>query len=140
MMKLNKYAEHFIKLELMKAEIEVFQNESGRKGLDFIIKTDEGNYHEIYLQCINLEKESSIKILKEDLKEPKENLWISLVLIMKNMDCSFYLIPSTIFLKPKGYTFLAKNNPKQSYWGINVFLEAIPELSKFSLQNVIGQL
>ena len=36
MQKLNKYAQHFVKLELMKARLEVFQNESANKGVVFI--------------------------------------------------------------------------------------------------------
>lgn len=33
MNKLYKYAQHFTKLELIKASLEVFQNESGREGV-----------------------------------------------------------------------------------------------------------
>jgi hypothetical protein len=62
MTKLHKYAQHFTKLELMKARLEVFQNESGEEGVDFIVKTKSGNYHELYLQPINLETERSVKI------------------------------------------------------------------------------
>ena len=55
MNKLTKYAQHFVKLELMKASfdfaqdrrLEVFQNESGRGGVDIIVKTSTGNYHEL---------------------------------------------------------------------------------------------
>ena len=47
MIKLTKYAQHFAKLELMKARLEVFQNESGRGGVDFIVKTSVGNYYEL---------------------------------------------------------------------------------------------
>ncbi|MCO6500350.1 MAG: hypothetical protein J5I47_08250 [Vicingus serpentipes] len=135
-----KFAQHFTKLELMKVNIEVFQNESGKEGVDFVIRTATGSYHELYLKSLNLEKESSVEILKEELAMPKDNLWIALVLIMKNMDSSLYLIPSTMLLKTKAHTFLDQNNLKQPYWKINVFLEAIPELSKFSLANVISQL
>ncbi|MCB9365513.1 MAG: hypothetical protein H6587_13150, partial [Flavobacteriales bacterium] len=74
MSKLYKYAQHFTKLELMKARLEVFQNESGREGVDFIVKTKSGNYHELYLQPINLEIERSVKITKTVLGEPKDNL------------------------------------------------------------------
>lgn len=45
----------------MRARLEVFQNESGREGVDFIIKTKSGNYHELYLQPINLETERKHK-------------------------------------------------------------------------------
>ncbi len=110
MNRLHKYAEHYFKLEFIKANIEVFQNESGREAVNFIIKTNKGNYHEIYLQSLNLEKESSIKILKENLKHPNENIWIALVLVMKNLDSSLYLIPSDILLQPKEYSFINEIN------------------------------
>ena len=83
--KLIKYAQHFVKLELMKARFEVFQNESANRGVEFIIKTETGKYHELYLQPINLEKERGVKIPKQDLEEPKDALWIALVLLMKDM-------------------------------------------------------
>lgn len=105
MHKLIKYAQHFTKLELMKARLEVFQNESGREGVDFIIRTNSGNYHELYLQPINLENDRSVKIPKQDLGEPKDNLWIALVLLMKEMEPMLYLIPSTQLTKPD-ITFL----------------------------------
>ncbi len=57
MNKLPKYAQHFTNLELMKVRLDVFQNESGREGVDFIIRTEAGNYHELYLQTVNLEKD-----------------------------------------------------------------------------------
>ena len=54
MEKLTKYAQHFVKLELMKARLEVFSNESGSRGVAFIVKTASGKYHELFLQTINL--------------------------------------------------------------------------------------
>lgn len=135
-----KYAQHFTKLELMKANIEVFQNETGREGVDLVIRTTVGNYHELNLKPLNLERGSSVKILKEELGTPKDNLWIALVLIMKNMDSSLYLIPTSALLKLETYTFLDEENLNKSYWKINVFLEAIPELSQFSLTNIVDQL
>ena len=74
MNKLYKYAQHFTKLELLRAKLDVFQNESGREGVDFTIKTKAGNYHELYLQPINLETERSVKISKEVLGEPIRQL------------------------------------------------------------------
>jgi hypothetical protein len=137
---LNKYAEHFIKIELMKANIEVFQNESGREGMDFIIKTNEGNYHELFLHSFELEKETNIRVTKDKFNEASGNIWLALVMVTKNQDCSIYLIPSTILLKPKGYKFLNQSIHKESYLEINVFMEAIPDLSQFSFKNSIEKL
>lgn len=141
---LIKYAQHFTKLELMKARLEVFQNESGREGVDFIIKTNAGNYHELYLQTVNLEKDRSVKISKSVLGEPKDNLWIALVLFMKEMEPVLYLIPSNQLAKPDDYIFIDNNQSEHfshlSNWEIKVFVKGIPELSKFALNNIVGQL
>ncbi|PKG43876.1 hypothetical protein [Psychroflexus sp. MES1-P1E] len=144
MNKLTQYAQHFTKLELMKARLEVFQNESGREGVEFIIKTDTGNYHELYLQTINLEKDRSIKISKSVLGEPKDNLWVALVLFMKEMEPVLYLIPSNQLAKPDDYIFFDNNQSERfsylSNWEIKVFVKGIPEFSKFALNNIVGQL
>ena len=123
--------------EFMKAKQEVFQKESGREGVDFIIKTKSGNYHELFLQPINLETERSVKITKTVLGEPKENLWVALVLFMKDIEPVLYLIPSTQLAKPDDYIFIDNEQGERfkhlSNWEIKVFTKAIPELSKFSL-------
>lgn len=106
MNQLYKYAQHFTKLELMKARLEVFPNESGREGVDFIVKTNSGKYHEIYLHPINLEKDRSVKIFKSVLGEPKDNLWVALVLFMKEMEPVLYLIPSNQLAEPDDYLFI----------------------------------
>lgn len=142
--KLLKYAQHFVKLELMKARIEVFQNESGNKGIEFIVKNKLGNYHEIYLQPINLEKDRSIKIPKQDLGELKDSLWIALVLLMKETEPVLYLIPSTVFKNPDNYIFFENEQGERfsylSNWEIKVFTKAIPKLSKYEFANMKKEL
>lgn len=142
--KLYKYAQHFTKLELMKARLEVFQNESGRGGVDFIVKTNTGKYHELHLQPINLEKERSVKIPKQELGEPKGNLWVALVLFMKEMEPVLYLIPSKTLAEPDNYIFIDNDQGERfkhlSNWEIKVFTKAIRELSKFVLNNMIKNL
>jgi|TARA_R110000782_G_scaffold80846_3_gene159793 hypothetical protein len=128
----------------MRARLEVFQNESGREGVDFIIKTNAGNYHELYLQPINLETERSVKISKSVLGEPKDNLWVALVLFMKEMEPVLYLIPSNQLAKPDDYIFINNDQGERfshlANWEIKVFTKAIPELSKYALNSIVGQL
>lgn len=128
----------------MRARLDVFQNESGREGVDFMVKTKSGNYHELYLQPINLERDRSVKITKSVLGEPKNNLWIALVLFMKDMEPVLYLIPSKQLAEPDDYIFinneLSDRLSHLSNWEIKVFTKGIPELSKFALDNMIGQL
>ena len=144
MQKLTKYAQHFVKLELMKARLEVFQNESANNGVEFIVKTSTGEYHELYLQTLNLEKERSVKIIKQELGEPKDTLWVALVLFMKEMEPVLYLIPSKILAKPDDYIFIENEQSDRfkhlSNWEIKVFTKAIPQLSKYAFANMIKEI
>jgi len=60
----------------------------------------------LYLQTVNLEKDRSVKISKSVLGEPKDNLWVALVLFMKEMEPVLYLIPSNQLAKPDDYIFI----------------------------------
>lgn len=120
----------------------------GERGVDFIIKTNTGNYHELYLQTVNLEKDRSVRISKDVLLgEPKDNLWVALVLFMKEMDpcvISYTIKSSNQLAKPDDYIFIENNQSEHfshlSNWEIKVFVKGIPELSKFALNNIVGQL
>ena len=141
MTKLYKYAQHFVKLELMKARLEVFQNESANRGVEFTVKTETGKYHVLHLVQINLDKEVSVKIPKQNLGEPKNTLWVALVLLMKEMEPILYLIPSKILSEPDNYIFIDNEQSERfkyySNWEIKVFTKAIPQLSKYAFANMI---
>ncbi len=144
MKKLNKYAQHFTKLALLKAKLVVLPNKNRREEVDLIVKTKTRRQHELYFQLIDLEKERSVKILKEKLGEPKDNLWIALVLLMKDMEPVLHLIPSKVLAQPDNYIFIDNEQGERfkhlSNWEIKVFTKAIPELSKFSFANMLPQL
>ena len=144
MNKLHKYAQHFVKLELMKARLEVFQNESANKGVEFIVKTSTGKFHELFLQTLNLEKDRSVKILKQEIGEPKDALWVALVMFMKEMEPVLYLIPSKVLAKPDNYIFIENEQSDRfkhlSNWEIKVFTNAIPQLSKYAFANLIKEI
>jgi hypothetical protein len=74
---MKKKVLNFLKSELNKAQIKVFQKENGREGVDFII-----DKNQLYLQSIDLDaSQRSIKIKKQDLGELKDNLFVALVFI-----------------------------------------------------------
>jgi len=55
-----------------------------------------------------------------------------------------YLIPSKQLAEPDDYIFINNDQGERfshlSNWEIKVFTKAIPELSKFALSNILGQL
>jgi hypothetical protein len=132
---LIKYAQHFVKLELMRARLAVFQNESGSGGVDFIVKTKSGNFHELFLQPVNLKQDRSVKISKQILGEPKDNLWVALVFFMKELkEPKLYLIPSKELAKSDDYIFINNDQGERfqhlSNWGIKIFKKGIKRLSQ----------
>ena len=138
----NKSIE-FLNNELSKENLEFSQNKNGREGVDYSIKTKTGNFHEIYLQPINLNKERNVKIPKQDLGEPKDSLWVALVLIFDNEPVNFYLIPSKALTKSDDFVFIeneVSSFPQLSNWEIKVFKNGMQKLSEFSLENMLDKL
>ena len=130
----------------MKHRLEVFQNESGSRGVDLVVKTKSGKYHEVLLQVLNLETtERSAKILKSEWDyELTSNRWIALVLFMKEMEPKVYLIPSNVFKGPDEYIFFDNDQGERmkhlSNWEIKIFSKGIEELSEFALANSVKNL
>jgi len=145
--KLLKYASHCVKLDLMKARLEVFENESGSRGVDFIVKSKLGKYYEISLQTLNLENaDRSIKIPQTDWNyELPDNLLIALVLFMKKMEPAVFLIPCKVFKEPDNRFFFNNQQDERfkylSNWEIKIFTNGIKELSeKYAFLNTVNLL
>lgn len=145
--KIYKYAQHYVKLELMKARLDIFENEGGSRGVDFIIKSKSGKYYEISLQTLNLETvDRSIKIpqIEWDYKLP-DNLLIALVLFIKKMEPAVFLIPCKVLEEPDERMFFNNEQDERfkylSNWEIKIFTNGIKELSeKYALVNTIRKL
>ena len=129
---------NFMISELEKAKITVTSKQSGREAIDYTIDTENSTYN-VYFQLLDYGLDRSIKILKQDLGELKDNLLVGLVLLIDNEAKVLYLIPSKVFLNPNS---IFKSNDVMfehlSNWEISVSSNAIPELSKYALENMIS--
>ncbi|WP_298497657.1 hypothetical protein [uncultured Algibacter sp.] len=129
----------FMKLELQNAQIEVSANKSRREGVDFLI----GN-KQIYLQPLDLDTIlQSFKILKHELGEPNDNLFIALVLIIEKKARVLYVIPSKQ-LQDSNNDFFINNDvslmPSLSNWEIKISSTTIEKLEKYALNNMLDKL
>ncbi|WP_109352700.1 hypothetical protein [Algibacter marinivivus] len=136
---LNEVALNFMKSELNKAQIEVSNNESGREGVDFLI----GN-KQIFFQPLDLDTIlQSFKILKHELGELNDNLFIALVLIIEKQPRVVYIIPSKE-LQDSDNNFFINNDvslmPSLSNWEIKISSTTIVELEKYALNNMLDKL
>ena len=96
----RKQAVELLKSEMVNEGLEINERENGREGVDFLVKSSNTKHSEVFLQPMDLIAQQSSKVPKEKLGEPKENLWIALVLFMKEVEPAVYLIPSKVFETP----------------------------------------
>ncbi|WP_103068276.1 hypothetical protein [Aquimarina sediminis] len=129
----------FLKSELKSHNIELTAKTDGREGVDFLI----GN-NTIYLQPLDLDTvQLSIKILKKELRELKDNSFIALVLVMNQEPRVVYVIPSKQLSESDSNIFI--NNevslmPSLSNWEIKISSKSIKELEKYALKHIIRKL
>lgn len=96
------------------------------------------------MQSLELDKQRNIKINKQQLGEPKENLWIALVLFLEEKELGLYLIPSKTLLATDDYIF--KDNPQSEMfahfanWEIKVFKDGMDKLNEYRLENQVKNL
>ncbi|RBW56532.1 hypothetical protein DS884_13780 [Tenacibaculum sp. E3R01] len=130
---------HFIKSELKSFNLELTPKQDGREGVGFLIGDNL-----LHLQSIDLDAtQRSIKISKQDLGELKDNLFVALVLILDKEPKVVYLIPSKDLSQGDNNIFIENNVsllPSLSNWEIKVSSNTIPELVKYSLENMIDKL
>lgn len=128
-------------------------NQSGfevtdKEGSLFSITSQSGNSYQIDERILDLtvpRRDKKVKIPKSDLNyELPENLYVALVILLKGIEPTVYLLPSKVFAKPDNYIFFDNEKEERfkhfSNWEIKVFTKGILELSKFALDNMIGQL
>ncbi|MBC9798089.1 hypothetical protein [Sinomicrobium weinanense] len=135
--------QNFMLAETEAAKFVVTPNGNGREGTDYILKTEKGNLYNLYLCSINLDIERDIKIPKHTLGDLKDDLWIALVVLLKETPTILYLIPSRIFETPDNRIFFDNEitvMPNLSNWHIKVFTNAIKELSQYEIQNIKDKL
>lgn len=128
----------FLKSKLKSFDLDLTSKPNGREEVDFLI----GN-NQLYLQSIDLDiSQRSLKIAKQDIGGLKDNLFVALVLIIAK-EKVIYLIPSKDLSQSDNNVFIENEvslMPSSSNWEIKVSSNTIPELVKYSLENMVDKL
>ncbi|MCL6295065.1 hypothetical protein [Jejuia spongiicola] len=129
----------YLKYELKDLNLELSKKPNGREEVDFLIGDNQ-----LYLESIDLDTiQRSLKISKQDLGELKRNLFIALILVIDKEPKVVYLIPSEDLSQNNSNTFIENEvslMPSLSNWEIKVSTNSIPELAKYSLENMVEKL
>ena len=129
----------FLENKLKPNALKLIPKESGREGVDFLI----GN-NEFFLQVLDLDTiDRSAKIVKKDLGELRDNLFLILVLIIEEEPRMVYIIPSKDLSQSDNDIFISNDvslMPSLSNWEIRISIHTIPKLAKYSIENMLGKL
>lgn len=144
MQELRKKAKAILISELSKKEIEIWEKLSDREEVYFATKSKNGKKNRLYLEVLNLDKQRSVKVNKQFLGEPKDNLWVVLVVFISDGEPLPFLIPSKVLAKPDEYIFFENDLGRfkhLSNYEIKVFAEGIEEkLGEYTIYNQIEKL
>jgi len=125
----------FVKSQLGNAGLKLIPKESGREGVDYIIGTNE-----LFLQSLDLDTiDRSAKIVKKDLGELRDDLFVVLVIIIEEEPRMVYIIPSKYLSQSDNDIFISNDvslMPSLSNWEIRFSVHTIPKLSKYSIENM----
>lgn len=137
-------AQEFVKTALKRVNFTILNDDQNDRVEVLQIQTAQGNTHNIFIKEIDLDNQRSVKIQKADLGELNSNLWIALVILMKGLDPTLYLIPSTEFLEPDNFIFIENNqNPRLAHFSnyeIKVFKNGMSKLNEYRFENMIDKL
>jgi hypothetical protein len=129
----------FVTTKLENYGLKLIPKESGREGVDFSIGTNE-----LFLQSLDLDTiDRSAKIVKKDLGELRDKLFVALVLIIEEEPRMVYLIPSKDLSQSDSEIFKSNDvslMPSLSNWEIRISVHTIPKLTKYSIENMAAKL
>lgn len=117
-LQLGKYAEYLTKMEFIRNGFDVYSAEVDDKGIDFIVRKDRIKYFDIQVKSI---RKSTYVFMRKKVFEPRDNLYLALVIFEENQEPTFFLIPSLEW-KSRRHSFLVgrdyQNKKSEPEWGI----------------------
>ena len=99
-LQLGKYAEYYVKMELIRYGLDIYTHEIDDKAIDFIVRVNANKYYDV--QVKSSRKLHYIYLTKEKV-DLRSNLLIAIVLFLERKSPQFYLIPSERWKRPDSY-------------------------------------
>ncbi|WP_350291886.1 hypothetical protein [uncultured Croceitalea sp.] len=133
-------AESVLRSEMTKAGLEIVPKENDRKGIDFLVKSPNDKVSEVFLQPMDLIAQQSAKVPKEQLGEPREDLWVALIGFIPEKEPLIFLIPSKTLANPDDFVFFEYDVSPHTYlsnWEIKVFTNGMKILGEYIFHNQI---
>jgi len=136
---LGRYAEYFVKMEFTLHGFDVYSAEVDDKGIDLVIRKDEGRYYDIQVKSA---RNLTYIYLSKAKFTPRKNLLAAIVLFSDDEVPALYLVPSISWLKPNALFVSRDYEGKKSEpeWGLNLSRRNLYLLDPFAFENVVKDL
>ena len=138
-LQLGRYAEYFVKMEFTLHGFDVYSAEVDDKGIDFVIRKDEGRYYDIQVKSA---RNLTYIFFPKDKFVLSENLIAAIVLFTDNQLPALYLVPSKVWNAPNALfadrNYEGKKSPPE--WGLNLSQRNLSILSPYTFEDVVKTL
>ena len=129
-LQVGRYAEYAVKMELVRAGLDVFTAEVDDKGIDFVIRRDSSTYFDIQVKSV---RGFNYVFLQKDKFALRDNMFAAVVAFFDGKPPSMYLIPATAWSVPSALLVDREYAGKASKpeWGINLSAKNLPLFEPF---------
>ena len=138
-LQIGKLAEYFIKMEFTLYGFDVYTSEVDDRGIDFVVRTDNGKYYDIQVKSIRGKK---YIFFPKSKFNPSCNLYAAVVVFLENEPPHLFLIPSMSWASPNSllvvYDYVGKKSKPE--WGLNISEKNWDLLKEFSFDKIVATL
>lgn len=137
----GKMGELLGKAKFLEYGFDVYSSEVDNKGIDFIVCNEKKQYFEIQVKATY----KKYVFMRKEVFTPKNSLYVLLIILEKNKEPLFNLIPSLDWKKKEIPSFLKDNNydgkKSKPEYGVYTSDKYIPKIiENYSFDKIIGKL
>jgi len=118
---------------------DVYSPEVDDKGIDLVVRKDEGQYYDVQVKSA---RDLNYIFAKKAKFPLRENLLAAIVLFSDNEAPILYLVPSTTWRRPNAL-FVSRDyvdKKSEPEWGLNLTKRNLHLLAPFSFENAVQHL
>jgi len=137
-LQVGKYAEYYVKMFLTQYGLDVYSAEVDDKGIDFVIRVRQDKYVDIQVKSV---RKGGYAYMTKDKFQPRDNLYLALVVFPEGAKPLFALIPSNEWLTDRP-SFLADRDfvglQSSPEYGISISKNSLPQIiEKYAIEVVL---
>ena len=138
-LQVGRYAEYLVKMEFTRASLDVYSAEVDDKGIDFVIRRDEGTYFDVQVKS---SRGLGYIFFRKDKFQLRPNLWAAVVRFPPSEAPALHLIPSTAWLTPNDLLVSRDYEGKKSQpeWGLNLSGKNLDLLEPFGFDRMVSRM